>query len=1020
MSRPGELLWRMLPAVRSGERSRTLFFAGLLTAISAAQTMGLAGSEALLLAEFGAERLPETFIAASLVTVLGSILYAARVGSARNDEFFGQMLIAAALLLGVATVLAGANAVWVLPALFCFFYLSQAIFLNHFWTFSGDYFDTLASKRLFPTFTVGASLGGLLGGAATAMVARSAGPVALVAAWGGLLLVAALMLRAGRRGLRRWGPLELEEADETSVEGMRGAARCIRTSPLGRWLVVSVLGMVLALFIAQYLYSDIFVRAYPDPSELAIFLGLYLAITNLVEIALELLVTPWLIRRLGVPTANLVHPILMLASFGGLAFHHGLAAGVGARASRELVENAVAQPLRTLLHNALPLRFRGRIRAFLEGIVVYAGMSVAGLLLLVAGAPDPLWLCVGGGAAALLYLVANLGVRREYLRTLISGIRAGRLDLPEIEGEIGHWEVTHLARLCEQMLRDESGSASRSLLQILPALADHGVVEPLLSGMHHPSPDVRRACTRALTRAPLAGAIDVLIEALSDSDAEIRLIALRALAAREPAAPALAIRREALDADPDPRVRAESALHCGEIGATTLRRMIASSDRSVAIAALRVAPPSLGDAALERLQDADPAVRAAAVERAAYQSERAPIPLRELVDALADSHAGVRRSALLALSGSGDPEADRILATALADVAKPVRRLAVERLAARGERGVAAALPHLRSEDERATRGALEVIAASGVPRHREILASELQHWVRQLWFRLIAHRRLPAQDGGAAAFLRVAYADALLRSRRLAFRTLELIEHPQIIRKVEKTLRFGSVRSRADALEVLSNLGDREAARLLVLYHEGGPLEDRIAAVETSVRVPGDSEALISASRRSEVRWIRMAAEALDETVRDNRVWSQTMDRLIALKQVPLFANLTLDQLEAVGQLVEESVYVRGETIVREGDPGGELFLLLEGAVEVYLQHGTAAQERLSVLEAVDYFGEMAIFDDEPRSASVVARDSARLLALDGASLKELILQMPEISFEFFRVLTRRVRAAERRDRKR
>jgi type IV pilus assembly protein PilB len=65
--------------------------------------------------------------------------------------------------------------------------------------------------------------------------------------------------------------------------------------------------------------------------------------------------------------------------------------------------------------------------------------------------------------------------------------------------------------------------------------------------------------------------------------------------------------------------------------------------------------------------------------------------------------------------------------------------------------------------------------------------------------------------------------------------------------------------------------------------------------------------------------------------------------------------------------------------------------------------------------MEAVAYFGEMAALVDEPRSATVVARERSRLLALDGGSLKELIHQMPEIAFEIFRVLNARVRSAER-----
>ena len=66
--------------------------------------------------------------------------------------------------------------------------------------------------------------------------------------------------------------------------------------------------------------------------------------------------------------------------------------------------------------------------------------------------------------------------------------------------------------------------------------------------------------------------------------------------------------------------------------------------------------------------------------------------------------------------------------------------------------------------------------------------------------------------------------------------------------------------------------------------------------------------------------------------------------------------------------------------------------------------------------MAAGSYFGEMAILDDAPRSATVVACEATRLLALDGESLKSLLREMPEIAFELIRVMTARVRAAERR----
>lgn len=1014
MGRLGEMLWRLLPAVRTSERSQALFFTALLTLISAAQTMGLAGSEALLLARIGAERLPEIFIAASLLTVFGSMVYGARVGQARNDDLLIQMLVGSAVLLCVAALAERAGSLVVLPVLFCFFYLTQAIFVNHFWTFSGDYFDTLTTKRLFPVFIVGSSLGGFLGGCGAAGLTRVAGPVSLVWGWAALLAAAALLLRFARRPLRRWGPLELEEADETSVEGMRGAALYLRRSPLGRWLVLSALGMVLALFIAQYLYSEIFAETFPDPTDLAAFFGVYLAVTNLVEIALELAITPWLIRRFGVATANLVHPLVTLLSFGGLVLRYGLVAGVGARVGRELVENAVAQPIRSLSYNALPQRLRGRIRAFLEGIVVYGGMSAAGLLLVVLGDPDPRWLASAGAAAALVYLVANLRVRSEYLRELVDGIRAGRLDFRDLGDEIGNLEAERLAELCQQLLKEETTRPSRSLLRLLPTLAERGIAEPLLAGVRHPHPSVREACIRQLSSLPDAeDGLPLRREALGDPDARVRLAAVEGLAdagdlMRETGAAVLH--------DPDPRVRAAAAVRHGSEGVLVLRDMLGASDASVAAAALAVAPAELAPEVLARSEDSEPRVQAAALERTLGIDAQRELAADVLASALRAPDPGVRRAAV-ALAAARDTPGLTAVAHALADPAAQVRAAAAEALGALGEPGLQAATPYLRDGREPAVNGALRVVAlAAAGDRRADLLRRELAHHVREMWYCLIAFQGLPQDGGTAQAFLRLAFSDAMLRHRRLAFEALGLLENQRIVRKVDRALRSQAQRTRADALEVLSNLGDRESTQLLVLVHETAPLTERRTRAEEVIRVPGEPSGILREAIRSESRWIRDAAAAIEPGLGDTPLDEDFMERLLALRKVPLLANLTLDQLEAVHQLAEEATFVPGEIVMREGEPGNELYILLEGALDVMLGWETPEASRLGEIHPVNYVGEMAILDDAPRSATIVATEPSRLLSLDGESLKDLILQMPEIAFEILRVLTGRVRVAERR----
>ena len=139
-------------------------------------------------------------------------------------------------------------------------------------------------------------------------------------------------------------------------------------------------------------------------------------------------------------------------------------------------------------------------------------------------------------------------------------------------------------------------------------------------------------------------------------------------------------------------------------------------------------------------------------------------------------------------------------------------------------------------------------------------------------------------------------------------------------------------------------------------------------------------------------------------------------MERLLLLRTVPLFAHMSLEQLEAIDALLREVHYVEGETIFQEGDPGDELLVILEGEVEFSRRAASGGALHLATFGPGSWFGDMAVLSDEPRSASAVASRPARILTLRGERLKELVLEMPELSFEIFRELAARLRAADRR----
>jgi hypothetical protein len=214
------------------------------------------------------------------------------------------------------------------------------------------------------------------------------------------------------------------------------------------------------------------------------------------------------------------------------------------------------------------------------------------------------------------------------------------------------------------------------------------------------------------------------------------------------------------------------------------------------------------------------------------------VPEGAIARALASGDARVRSAALRAAAVDRERFGGEAIAQALRDPDPGVRDRAVEALAAAGAAGVEAALGFLGDANEAVAGAALGAVVTGSHPRRRQLLSAELRRRVALAWHALAGIELVPDESEPRARFLRLAASDTFTRHRRFAFRMLEMIESPRVVRRVERALRFGNPRARANALEVLSNLGDRAAGRLLVLMHEPGPLEERLAALGPDVHV--------------------------------------------------------------------------------------------------------------------------------------------------------------------------------------
>jgi hypothetical protein len=101
------------------------------------------------------------------------------------------------------------------------------------------------------------------------------------------------------------------------------------------------------------------------------------------------------------------------------------------------------------------------------------------------------------------------------------------------------------------------------------------------------------------------------------------------------------------------------------------------------------------------------------------------------------------------------------------------------------------------------------------------------------------------------------------------------------------------------------------------------------------------------------------------------------------------------------------------GEFVFREGDLGTEMYILQEGKVEILKElHGE--QQQLSILEKGDFFGEMAILEELPRTASARAATDVKLLQINGSTFDQMLRSNPEIAVRMMRKLSRRLRETD------
>jgi CRP-like cAMP-binding protein len=137
------------------------------------------------------------------------------------------------------------------------------------------------------------------------------------------------------------------------------------------------------------------------------------------------------------------------------------------------------------------------------------------------------------------------------------------------------------------------------------------------------------------------------------------------------------------------------------------------------------------------------------------------------------------------------------------------------------------------------------------------------------------------------------------------------------------------------------------------------------------------------------------------------------------ALRRIKILAGMTDGQLERFAQFVEVEKVPQWSVIVKQGDPGDTMYFILEGELRVRL-NVLGKETLLATLGAGDFFGDVSLFDQGPRSADVVANSDSLVVKISAAAFDALAREAPEIATPFLRAVGRTLSARIRTDNKR
>jgi ATP/ADP translocase/HEAT repeat protein len=813
--------------IHPGEGRKTALMFGVLFCVVGSFIIGRVARDSLFLSNYPRDYLPYLYIWVAIGVSLQSYGYSWVADRFRRDRLLAVTLALTGLSMIAARVALYWVGDWFYPVLWVLVELIGSVLIIQAWTLANDVFNSREAKRLFGLVGAGGVVSAVVVGLAVKGALKFIGTADLLfLGAGGLMLGLLLTLRLA--GLTRTELLvSFSERHRSARHPIALFSDWNRIFSNRHLVMVASLVVVVSLVLTfvDYQFKVTAAAAYPEESALAGFFGMFWALTGALSCLIQFFLTGRVLERFGILFALLMLPFFLLGGAVAWLMKPMLYSAMLLKGTDAVLRYTVNDSTTQLLYVPVPAHWRGRAKAFIDGMVRPLAIGVSGVILawIVPALPGNSigWLLL---ALVLVWLIIGIGVRTEYLKALANTLHNRRFDF-DLDSPIPDQTVAGILRKAFQ------DSDDQNVLQALEMTRHHQLVEwreDLYRLAGHASPDVRAQALTLLGERAAHKDGPVVFEHLEDPHDLVQAAAVTAYCAigKERAIPVITRFLEKSE------LRVRSAAVIGLIRYGGLDGVLSSAERLKSM-----------------LQSAD------ADERAASAYILGEIRVRNfyhpLLVLLTDPVEKVRIAAIRAAATIQSPELLPALVYRLEDLA--TRAAASEALAAFGALALKV-LQRVLDNNQEALAARLAVpaiLARIGGPEALEILLTHLDDpnerlrtHVLESIHRLRVHhpylvvkamRLQPPLAGEIAELYRQAFiqqkldltketnllADALNqrfeRGLRRVFCLLGCIVPVRTIDVVYNSISAPSSRMRANAIELLDNLLDKELKRRLL-----------------------------------------------------------------------------------------------------------------------------------------------------------------------------------------------------------